>query len=173
MGSGGIGFTIGSKKENANEDNTQESAARSQVGSLSGNMWIKAKEHYQQTGSVVSSVKGDVDIDAKSVDIRAARSDYESNYRYEMKQKGFTIALTGAAVSAIQAVKSPANSAKAVGESKNNRINALAAANAGFDGLRAVEAGLALKDAIADAGLAQGVSSGVGVSITYGQQKSV
>ena len=54
MGSGGIGFTIGSKKENANEDNTQESAARSQVGSLSGNMWIKAKEHHQQTGSVVS-----------------------------------------------------------------------------------------------------------------------
>ncbi|MFW9280303.1 hypothetical protein, partial [Glaesserella parasuis] len=62
MGSGGIGFTIGSKKETTEQDRTQESAASSKVGSLKGNTTIQADNHYQQIGSLVTAVNGDVDI---------------------------------------------------------------------------------------------------------------
>ncbi|HHW7520702.1 TPA: hypothetical protein ACU18R_002464, partial [Mannheimia haemolytica] len=48
MGSG-FGFTIGSKKEQIEQDRTQQSATRSQVGSLSGDTTIQAGNHYQQT----------------------------------------------------------------------------------------------------------------------------
>ncbi|WP_373781491.1 hemagglutinin repeat-containing protein, partial [Glaesserella sp.] len=169
MGSGGIGFTIGNKKETTEQDRTQESAASSQVGSLKGNTTIQAGNHYQQTGSMVTSQAGDVDIFAQAADITAARSDYESNYKYTMEQKGVTIALTGAVVAAIQAVDSTVKSAKAVGSSKNNRVNAMAAANAGFEALRAAEQLQGVAQAVSNGSATGGA---VGVSITYGQQKT-
>ncbi|MDO9865015.1 hemagglutinin repeat-containing protein [Glaesserella parasuis] len=169
MGSGGIGFTIGSKKETTEQDRTQESAASSQVGSLKGNTTIQADNHYQQIGSLVTAVNGDVDIFAKSADIIAARSDYESNYKYTMEQKGVTIALTGAVAAAIQAVDSTVKSAKSVGSSKNDRVNAMAAANVGFEALRAAEQLQGVADAVSNGSATGGA---VGVSITYGQQKT-
>ncbi|SUT90300.1 heme utilization or adhesion protein [[Actinobacillus] rossii] len=102
MGGGGLGFSVGSKKEKVEQDRTQESAVSSQVGSLKGHTTLQANNHYQQTGSVVTAVNGDVDILAKSANITAAHSDYESNYKYTMEQKGVTIALTGAVAAAIQ-----------------------------------------------------------------------
>jgi len=173
MGNGGIGFTMGSNKEKVNQDNTQESAAHSQIGSLAGNVTIQAGNRYQQVGSIVSSGKGDVDITSKIVDIDGIPLNYESNSRYEMQQKGLTIALTGAVASALQSVKSTAESTKMVGKSQNNRINAMSAMNVGFEGVRAAESTLALTETINKNGLGQGISSDVGVSITYGQQKSV
>ncbi|PJG84588.1 hemagglutinin repeat-containing protein, partial [Conservatibacter flavescens] len=171
MGSGGIGFTIGSKKERIEQDNRQESAAHSQVGSLTGDTHILARKHYQQTGSIVSSRDGDVNILAESGKIEAARSDYESNYKRTTEQKGLTISLNVPVVQAIQAAASAAKSVQKVGESKNNRINAMAAANAGFEAMRAAEQLAKATEAIGNG--AQGMSQGVSVSITYGQQKSV
>ncbi|MDY3124071.1 MAG: hemagglutinin repeat-containing protein [[Actinobacillus] rossii] len=172
MGSGGLGFSVGSKKEKVEQDRTQDSAVSSQVGSLKGHTTLQADNHYQQTGSVVTAVNGDVDILAKSANITAAHSDYESNYKYTMEQKGVTIALTGAVAAAIQAVDSTVKSAKSVGSSKNNRVNAMAAANAGFEALRAGESLAALGKEAMTNGVGQAASSGVGVSITYGQQKT-
>ncbi len=169
MGSGGIGFTFGSRKETTEQDRTQQSAASSQVGSLTGNTVIRAGNHYQQTGSMVTSREGSVDIVAQSANITAARSDYESNDKYTVEQKGVTIALTGAVVSAIQAMDSTAKSVKAVGSSKNNRVNAMAAANAGFEALRAAEQLQGVAQAVSNGSVTGGA---VGVSITYGQQKT-
>ncbi|WP_147321538.1 hypothetical protein, partial [Mannheimia granulomatis] len=53
MGTGGIGFSVGKKKEQIEQDHAQQSAARSQVGSLSGDTIIRTGGHYQQTGSIV------------------------------------------------------------------------------------------------------------------------
>lgn len=170
MGTGGIGFSVGKKKEQIEQDHTQQSAARSQVGSLSGDTIIRTDGHYQQTGSVVTSRDGDVDITAKSANITAARSDYESNYKHTMEQKGLTIALTGAVVSAIQAVDSTLKSSKTVGDSKNNRINAMAAANTGFEAMRAADQIMKIDEALSNGSATGGA---VGISITYGQQKSV
>ena len=169
MGTGGIGFTIGSKKERIEQDNTQERAVRSQVGSLKGNVTIQAGEHYQQTGSVVTSGKGDIDISAQSAEITAAHSDYESHYKYSTEQKGVTVALTGSVASALQAVDSTLKSAKALGSSKNDRINALGAVNAGFEAKRAAEQVQGIAKAASEGSATGGA---VGVSVTYGQQKS-
>ncbi|RGE47181.1 hypothetical protein MHD_11260, partial [Mannheimia granulomatis] len=117
-----------------------------------------------------TSRDGDVDITAKSANITATRSDYESNYKHTMEQKGLTIALTGAVVSAIQAVDSTLKSAKTVGDSKNKRINAMAAANTGFETMRVADQIMKIDEALSNGSAADGV---VGVSITYGQQKSV
>ncbi|WP_273402515.1 hemagglutinin repeat-containing protein [Actinobacillus porcinus] len=71
MGSGGFGFSIGEKKEKVEQDRTQESAVSSQVGSLKGDTILHADNHYQQTGSVVTAVNGDVDILAKPLSFSA------------------------------------------------------------------------------------------------------
>ncbi|XTV75910.1 hemagglutinin repeat-containing protein [Bibersteinia trehalosi] len=171
MGSG-FGFTIGSKKEQIEQDRTQQSAARSQVGSLSGDTAIYAGNHYQQTGSIVTSRDGDVDITAKSANITAARSDYESNYKRTTEQKGVTVAISTPITNAIQAVENTINSAKAVGSSKNDRINALGAVNAGFEAMRTAEQVGKLAEALSQKPT-QALSQDVSVSITYGEQKSV
>ncbi|MDG6231457.1 hemagglutinin repeat-containing protein [Glaesserella parasuis] len=69
----------------------------------------------------------------------------------------------------IQAVDSTVKSAKAVGSSKNNRVNAMAAANAGFEALRAAEQLQGVAQAVSNGSATGGA---VGVSITYGQQKT-
>lgn len=170
MGSGGFGFSIGEKKNTTETNQTKYYATGSQVGSLKGDTALIAGKHYQQTGSVVTSRDGDVDITAKSANITAARSDYESNYKHTMEQKGLTIALTGAVVSAIQAVDSTLKSSKTVGDSKNNRINAMAAANTGFEAMRAADQIMKIDEALSNGSATGGA---VGISITYGQQKSV
>ncbi|WP_245189288.1 hemagglutinin repeat-containing protein [Mannheimia sp. ZY171111] len=168
MGTGGIGVSVGKKKEQIEQDHTQQSAARSQVGSLSGDTIIRTDGHYQQTGSVVTSRDGDVDIAAKSANITAARSDYESNYKRTVQQKGVTVAINHPVMSAVNAAEKAMNSLQQAGESQNNRINALSAVNAAWDSFRAIDAGLSALGSI------QGNTfSDFGISATYGQQKSV
>lgn len=87
----------------------------------------------------MTSRDGDVDITAKSANITATRSDYESNYKRTYEQKGVTIAVNIPVVQAIQAAEKTVNSAKSVGSSKNDRINALGAVNAGFEAWRTAE----------------------------------
>lgn len=172
MGSGGFGFTVGKKKEQIETDNRQESAAASQVGSLSGDTTIRTKGHYQQTGSIVTSRDGDVNVSAKTATITAARSDYENHYTRTYEQKGVTVAVNIPVVQAVQTVQSAVNSAKAVGSSKSDRINALGAANAGFQAWRAAEQVSDLANAMSQ-NPTQALSQNVSVSITYGEQKNV
>ncbi|MDY5421541.1 MAG: hemagglutinin repeat-containing protein [Actinobacillus porcinus] len=178
MGSGGLGFSVGSKKEKVEQDRTQESAVSSQVGSLTGNTTLQADNHYQQTGSVVTAVNGDVDILAKSANITAAHSDYESNYKYTYEQKGLTIALSVPVLNMMNAVISTVNSAKNIGASKDDRINALAAANSGWAAYRLAQNAETIGNMASDLMKGNLGSDGaggtsVGVSITYGQQKNV
>ncbi|WP_373099331.1 MULTISPECIES: hemagglutinin repeat-containing protein [Pasteurellaceae] len=173
MGSGGIGFTFGSRKETTEQDRTQQSAASSQVGSLTGNTVIRAGNHYQQTGSMVTSREGSVDIVAQSANITAARSDYESNYKYTYEQKGLTVSLTSPVLSAMNATETAINLLHQMGESKNNRINALAGANAFWNSFRAIEAGQVAWGSLGKLSQGEIAKSGVGISLTYGQQKNI
>ena len=63
-------------------------------------------------------------------------------------------------------------STRQVGESKHGRVNAMAAANAGFDAYRAADSVMKAGDSIQKAMSNSDVDSVVGVQITYGQQKS-
>ena len=170
---GGIGVTFGSQKQTTESDQTKLYAQGSQVGSLNGNTTMIAENTYTQTASKVSAIKdGDVNILAKKVDIKAADDKYETNTKQKFEQKGLTIAITSPVISAVQAVQGAVQSTRQVGESKHGRVNAMAAANAGFDAYRAAQSvGQAANDVgkfMSDTG---NVDSVIGVQITYGQQK--
>ncbi|WP_375586698.1 hemagglutinin repeat-containing protein [Acinetobacter baumannii] len=167
MSTGGIGFSLGKKQETTLKTEQQLTNSASQVGSLNGNTNIVAGKAYQQTGSTVSSQKGDVNILAQQVNIEAAKEQSTSDYKHEMQQKGLTLAVNVPVVSAVQSV---VESAKQVGQSKNDRVNAMAAANAGFDAYKAGQSLSQLKDVASAAQMAQ--SANVSVSITYGEQKN-
>ncbi|WP_132689205.1 hemagglutinin repeat-containing protein [Volucribacter psittacicida] len=169
MGSGGFGFSVGLRKDTTENDQTRYYASQSQVGSLTGNTTLLANNKYHQTASAVTAVEGDVNIQAKQVDILAASDKYDTNYKHTYEQKGLTIALTGAVVAALQAADSTLKSAKTAGDSDSGRINAMALANTGFDAMRTVEAVKEVGQAIQEGSATGGA---VGVSITYGQQKS-
>ncbi|MDY4594629.1 MAG: hemagglutinin repeat-containing protein [[Pasteurella] aerogenes] len=83
-----------------------------------------------------------------------------------------TIAVNIPVVQVIQAVEKSVNSAKSVGSSKNDRINALGAVNAGFEAWRTAEQVGKLAEAMGQ-NPAQALSQDVSVSIAYGEQKSV
>ncbi len=168
MSTGGIGFSLGKKQETTLKTEQQLTNSVSQVGSLNGNTNIVAGKTYQQTGSTVSSQKGDVNILAEQVNIEAAKEQSTSDYKHEMQQKGLTLAVNVPVVSAVQSV---AESAKQVGQSKNDRVNAMAAANAGFDAYKAGQALSSLQGALSNAGSLNGGVE-VGVSLTYGEQKN-
>lgn len=168
MSTGGIGFSLGKKQETTLKTEQQLTNSASQVGSLNSNTNIVAGKTYQQTGSTVSSQKGDVNILAEQVNIEAAKEQSTSDYKHEMQQKGLTLAVNVPVVSAVQSV---AESAKQVGQSKNDRVNAMAAANAGFDAYKAGQALSSLQGALSNAGSLNGGVE-VGVSLTYGEQKN-
>lgn len=169
---GGIGITFGSQRRTAEDNQTKLYAQGSQVGSLNGNTTMIADNNYRQTASTVSAVKGDVNILAKKVQIKAADDKYETNTKQKFEQKGLTIAITSPVISAIQAVQGAVQSTRQVGESKHGRVNAMAAANAGFDAYRAADSVMNAGDSIQKAMSNSDVDSVVGVQITYGQQKS-
>ena len=170
---GGIGVTFGSQKQTTESDQTKLYAQGSQVGSLSGNTTMIAENTYTQTASKVSAIKdGDVNILAKKVDIKAADDKYETNTKQKFEQKGLTIAITSPVISAMQAAQGVVQSTRQVGESKHDRVNAMAAANAGFDAYRAADSVMKASDSIQKAMSNSDVDSVVGAQITYGQQKS-
>ena len=171
---GGIGVTFGSQKQTTESDQTKLYAKGSQVGSLNGNTTMIAENTYTQTASKVSAIKdGDVNILAKKVDIKAADDKYETNTKQKFEQKGLTIAITSPVISAIQAVQGAIESTKQVGDSKHDRVNTMAAANAGFDAYRAYQSGTKAVTDVKDFMNGEGdVDSLIGVQITYGQQKN-
>ena len=170
---GGIGVTFGSQKQTTESDQTKLYAQGSQVGSLNGNTTMIAENTYTQTASTVSAIKdGDVNILAKKVDIKAADDKYETNTKQTFEQKGLNIAITSPVLSAIQAVQGAVQSTKQVGASKHDRVNAMAAANAGFDAYRAGDSVMNAGKSIQDFMDSGNMDSVVGVQITYGQQKN-
>jgi len=172
LGGGGLGVTFGAQKQTLESDKTKFYAQGSQVGSLNGNTTLIAKNHYTQTASQVSAVNGDVNILAKNVDIKAADDKYETNTKQTFEQKGVTLAATSPILSALQAVQGTVKSVERVGQSKNDRVNAMAAANSAMDAYRAGQAvgqaGKAMQEAMENGNM----DSVAGAQITYGQQKS-
>jgi filamentous hemagglutinin len=134
------------------------------VGSLEGNVEIRAGEDYRQTGSAVSAAEGDVSVEARNILIEAEEETKVYDYEQRFKQSGLTLAVSAPVIEAAQSL---ANAAKDVGQSKDERINAMSAANAGMAGFRAYEA---ISGVMANG--ASGGGSAFSVSITYGEQKN-
>ncbi|WP_118847201.1 hemagglutinin repeat-containing protein, partial [Neisseria lactamica] len=163
--SAGIGFTIGSKTNTQENQSQSNEHTGSTVGSLKGDTTIVAGKHYEQIGSTVSSPEGNNTIHAQSIDIQAAHNKLNSNTTQTYEQKGLTVAFSSPVTDLAQQAIAVAQSSKQVGQSKNDRVNAMAAANAGW---QAYQTGKSAQN------LAKGTTNAkqVSISITYGEQQN-
>ncbi|MBW3918931.1 filamentous hemagglutinin N-terminal domain-containing protein [Neisseria meningitidis] len=163
--SAGIGFTIGSKTNTQENQSQSNEHTGSTVGSLKGDTTIVAGKHYEQIGSTVSSPEGNNTIHAQSIDIQAAHNQLNSNTSQTYEQKGLTVAFSSPVTDLAQQAIAVAQSGKQVGQSKNGRVNAMAAANAGW---QAYQTGKSAQN------LANGTTNAkqVSISITYGEQQN-
>ncbi|WP_181464946.1 two-partner secretion domain-containing protein [Herbaspirillum rubrisubalbicans] len=133
----GFGVTIGTREQSHDGKTQGQTASASTIGSTDGNVSIVAGNRYTQVGSDVMAPKGDIDIAAKSVEIRAAEQASKTTTEDKFKQTGLTVAVTSPVISAIQTVGQMADAAS---KTKDGRMQALAAANMGFAGKNAYDA---------------------------------
>ena len=174
MGADGFGFSIGEKKTTTENEQTKYYATESQLGSLKGETTLLAQNHYQQQGSSVSALTGDLNIHGKQLDIVASADRYQTHYQQTLEQKGFTIQISAPVIQAVQDTLAAVEQAKQVGESNNRRINAMAVGNSAWGAYRAGQSLMKASESLsqmANGNMAQGAN--VSVSITYGEQKNV
>jgi filamentous hemagglutinin len=167
LGSGGIGFTIGSQTQSIENKGASIIASAATVGSTQGNVAIAAGNDYQQTGSEVLAPQGDIDISAKKIDIVEAQNTSLNTTETRFKQSGLTMALTSPVISAVQTAQ---HMSEAASQTKDARMQALAGATVALNAKNAydaVKAGQAVKDgSLADK------AGGVSVSISVGSSSS-
>jgi filamentous hemagglutinin len=137
IGTGGVGFTIGTRTQNIDNQSTRHTASASTVGSTNGDVVIEAAKDYRQTGSDVLAPQGSIDIAAQRVTINEARNTIDSTTLNSFKQTGLTLALSSPVITAVQTAQ---QMAKAAGNTKDSRLQALAVANVGMAGKTAYDA---------------------------------
>ncbi|MDY0418042.1 hemagglutinin repeat-containing protein [Enterobacter sp. 170198] len=163
MGTGGIGFTIGSSKttHDLREQGTTQSESFSTVGSTGGNVSITAGKQAHIGGADIIAQK-DISLTGDSVVIEPGHDKRTRDERFEQKSSGLTVALSGAAGSAVNNAVTTARDAK--GES-DDRLAALKATKAALSGVQASQ-GAEMAQINGDP------NSGIGVSVSLSSQKS-
>ncbi|HBC0586973.1 TPA: hemagglutinin repeat-containing protein [Enterobacter cloacae] len=163
MGTGGIGFTIGSSKSthDLREQGTTQSESFSTVGSTGGNVSITAGKQAHIGGADIIAQK-DISLTGDSVVIEPGHDKRTRDEKFEQKSSGLTVALSGAAGSAVNSAVQTARDAK--GES-DDRLAALKATKAALSGVQAAQ-GAEMAQINGDP------NSGIGVSVSLSSQKS-
>ncbi|MEY7150643.1 hemagglutinin repeat-containing protein [Enterobacter cloacae] len=163
MGTGGIGFTIGSSKSthDLREQGTTQSESFSTVGSTGGNVSIAAGKQAHIGGADIIAQK-DISLTGDSVVIDPGHDKRTRDETFEQKSSGLTVALSGAAGSAVNSAVQTARDAK--GES-DDRLAALKATKAALSGVQASQ-GAEMAQINGDP------NSGIGVSVSLSSQKS-
>ena len=165
METGGIGFTIGSKKDQFTQTSQVVQQVGSTAGSLNGDALITVGNQYSQIGSTVSTPKGRITVDAAKINIADAKNIQIGESEYVHQQKGLTIALKTPITDLAQQAIDTAKNAKQVGQSKNARVNAMAAANTAMQVFQTGKAARKIQNG--ETNLKE-----VGISLTYGEQKN-
>jgi filamentous hemagglutinin len=129
MSGGGMGFSIGTREQSTDQNDTSTTAAASTVGSVGGNVTITSGKTYTQTGSDVLTPAGNIDITAQTVNITEARETSTSQVDTRFKQQGITVSVSNPVLSAAQSIQ---NMDKAASQTNSGRMKALAAASAGL-----------------------------------------
>jgi filamentous hemagglutinin len=155
----GTGFTIGSRSEKEKQRREQVSQTGSVVGSVSGNVTVRAGNDYRQEGSTVIARDGDVNIAGKRVSIVESEASESSVHEREIKQSGLTVAISNPLLNAAQTV---GQMGQAVGKVDDARMKALGIAAGGLAVKNAVDTVKNLKDA-----------ANVNISVTVGGSKQV
>ena len=168
MGSGGIGFTIGSSKttHDLREASTTQSQSFSTVGSTGGNLVIAAGNQVHTGGADLIAGK-DMSLSGSSVIIEPGHDKRTRDETFEQKKSGLTLALPGSVGDAINNV---VNSAQ---DAKNESDGRLAALQATKSVLSGIQAGQAVALDAADSGNTESPNTNaIGVSASLTTQKS-
>lgn len=162
MGSGGIGFTIGSSKSthDLREKGTTQSQSFSTVGSTGGNVAISAENQAHIGGADLIAGK-DLSLSGDSVIIEPGHDKRTRDETFEQKKSGLTVALSGTVGSAINNAVSAAQETK---EQSDGRLKALQATKTVLSGVQAGQA--------ADMAATTGDPNAMGVSLSLTTQKS-
>ncbi|EOE6860827.1 hemagglutinin repeat-containing protein [Cronobacter dublinensis] len=163
MGSGGIGFTIGSSKtrHELKEKGTTQSQSVSTVGSTGGDVSITAGEQARVSGADLVAGKN-LTLTGDSVIIEPGHDKRTRTETFEQKSSGLTVALSGAVGDAVNSAVTTAMAAK---EQSDSRLAGLQATKAALSGVQAVQASR-LAEASNDK------SGGIAVSVSLTTQKS-
>ncbi len=127
LGTGGIGFTVGTRQTKDTAADTQTVHEGSTIGSVSGNVVMSAGADVNLKGSDVLAGR-DIAMVGRNVNIEAVQDTAGHQESHEVKQSGLTVALKSAITDTAQAVYQSAKSAK---DAPDNRLAALYAAKAG------------------------------------------
>ncbi|VAC88606.1 Contact-dependent inhibitor A [Enterobacter cloacae] len=167
MGTGGIGFTIGSSKSTheLREQGTTQSESFSTVGSTGGNVSITAGKQAHIGGADIIAQK-DISLTGDSVVIEPGHDKRTRDEKFEQKSSGLTVALSGAAGSAVNNAVTTAQSAK---QSSDSRLAALQGTQAALSGVQAGQA-VALDQVKGDSDKRN--NNTIGVSASIGSQSS-
>ncbi|HEI8778270.1 contact-dependent inhibition effector 16S rRNA endonuclease [Enterobacter cloacae] len=167
MGTGGIGFTIGSSKSthDLREQGTTQSESFSTVGSTGGNVSIAAGKQAYIGGADIIAQK-DISLTGDSVVIEPGHDKRTRDEKFEQKSSGLTVALSGAAGSAVNNAVTTAQSAK---QSSDSRLAALQGTQAALSGVQAGQA-VALDQLKGDSDKRN--NNTIGVSASIGSQSS-
>ncbi|EEZ5956473.1 contact-dependent inhibition toxin CdiA, partial [Escherichia coli] len=162
MGTGGIGFTIGSSKttHDRREAGTTQSQSASTIGSTAGNVSITAGKQAHISGSDVIANR-DIRITGDSVVVDPGHDRRTVDEKFEQKKSGLTVALSGTVGSAINNAVTSAQETK---ESSDSRLKALQATKTALSGVQAGQA--------AAMATATGDPNATGVSLSLTTQKS-
>lgn len=162
MGTGGIGFTIGSSKttHDRREAGTTQSQSASTIGSTAGNVSITAGKQAHISGSDVIANR-DISITGDSVVVDPGHDRRTVDEKFEQKKTGLTVALSGTVGSAINNAVTSAQETK---ESSDSRLKALQATKTALSGVQAGQA--------AAMATATGDPNATGVSLSLTTQKS-
>jgi len=167
MGTGGIGFTLGSSRstQSLREQGTTQSGSFSTVGSTGGDVSITAGKQAHIGGADIIAQK-DIAVRGDSVVIEPGHDKRTRDEKYEQKSSGLTVALSGTAGSALNSAVTTAQSAK---QSSDSRLAALKGTQAALSGVQAGQA-VALDQGRGTSD--SGNTNTVGISASLGSQSS-
>ncbi|EKM0668746.1 hemagglutinin repeat-containing protein [Cronobacter turicensis] len=163
MGSGGIGFTIGSSKtrHELKEKGTTQSQSVSTVGSTGGNVTVTAGEQARVSGADLVAGKN-LTLTGDSVVIEPGHDKRTRTETFEQKSSGLTVALSGAVGDAVNSAVTAAMAAK---EQSDSRL-------AGLQATKAILSGVQANQASRLAAASNDKSGGIAVSVSLTSQKS-
>lgn len=127
MGSGGIGFSIGTQKLQTTNDGQSISNLASTVGSLTGDVNITSGQDTLIKGSDLIAGR-DINVEGRNVTLDASEDTQDSQQTSKFKQSGLTLSLTAPVIQTAQASIAAAERAEQVQDPKLQALYALRAA---------------------------------------------
>ena len=173
MSSGGLSVTDGTQITEQTNVQTRSTSQASTVGSVGGNVTLKAGRGYDQVGSDVAAPAGDIRISAQTVNIKEARDTASETQKTEARQSGVTLAVTNPVLSAGRKIEALS---EAAGKTSSGRMKALAAGSAALvakGAADAVQSGQAdPQGSVADKAGGVGINVSVGASSSQGKSEA-